>query len=68
LRQKAEAVVVCEPKPLLLSNIAPYKGAVHAAVLSVGGIFGLRTQIVEENLKHDGYHVKDSYIPVIALT
>ena len=63
----AEAVVVCQIKPMQLTDVRPFNALLHEYLRGVGG-FGCQTQVRMEFLKKDGYHVLPQFDSVIDRT
>ena len=68
----AEAVIICEIKPMRNKDVTPYNRLLHSYLRRQGtaGVrnFGCRTQIRMDWLKGDGFHVKPQYDSVIDRT
>ena len=65
----AVAVVVCQLKPMQVTDVTPYNKLLHEYLLAEGeGGYGCRTQIRLDYLKHDGYHVLPKYDSIIDRT
>ena len=73
LRQaEAAAIVVCQLKPMQITDVTPYKKLLSEYLRSERdggrGGFGCRTQIHLDSLKSDGYHVRPEFDAVIDRT
>ena len=63
----ADAIIVCEAKPMQLKNVMVYNQLLHDYICDQPGMFGCRTQIRMEFLK-DGFHVLPEYGSVLDRT
>ena len=73
LRQKlklagAKAVVVCELKPMPVTDVTPFNNQLSEYLRAQRGGFGCRTQIRLNYLKNDGFHVRPMYDSIIDKT
>ena len=65
----AVAVVVCEAKPMQVTDVRPHNSLLDSYLRSKGRTgFGCRTQIGMRTLKPDGYHIHPSKYYVLAKT
>ena len=65
----AKAVVLCQLKPMQLTNVTPYNELLDNYLRNLGsGGYGCRTQIRLEYLKTDGYHILPQYDSIIDRT
>ena len=65
----AAAAVVCQLKPMQITDVTPYNDHLDAYLRAQGkGGFGCRTQIRLSDLKRDGYHVQPQFDSVIDRT
>jgi hypothetical protein len=58
LMRDAEAVVVCEMKPMRHIDITPYNEALHLECMGRERVYGCHTQIRMNNLVGDGFHIR----------
>ena len=69
LEAGAEAIVVCEVKPMRHIDVSAYNRILHHYLRAQGGHgYGCMTQIRLEYLKADGFHVLPQFDPVIDKT
>ena len=65
----AEAVIVCEPKPMNLMDVTPFNRLLEQYLSAQGGDgYGIRTQIRREYLKPDGFHIRPQFDPIVDKT
>ena len=65
----AVAVVVCEVKPMQVTDVRPYNSLLDSYLRSKGRTgYGCRTQIQMKTLKPDGFHINPSEYSVLAKT
>ena len=64
----ASAVVVCELKPMQVTDVTPYNKLLSQYLREVPDGFGCRTQIRLEFLKSDGFHILPRYDSIIDKT
>ena len=65
----AEAVIVCQVKPMQVVDVRPYNDALDRYLWTQDGTgFGVETQIQLDFLWHDGYHVRNQFSSVIDRT
>ena len=68
----AEAVVVCQLKPMRTTNVTPYNDLLNSYLRAEKNKgrdgFGCRTMIRLDSLKADGFHIKPDFVSVIART
>ena len=72
MRAGATGVVVCQIKPMQVTNVTPHNdllnGYLRAEKRKDRDGFGCRTMIRMDFLKSDGHHVKPEFCSVIART
>jgi hypothetical protein len=68
MRSKAQAVVICEVKPMYHINVNPYNLAIHHKFLDHSKVFGCRTMTRLGHLKTDGFHIGAAYVSVLERT
>ena len=62
LAKAAAAVIVCEVKPMTVTDVRPHNGLLHEYLTSCGGDgYGCRTQMKMEFLSSDGFHIDARY-------
>ena len=65
----AEAVVICQIKPMRMMDVRPHNAMLHEYLLGLGGTgYGCRTQIRMEFLKKDGFHILPQFDSVLDRT
>ena len=73
LRQKlilagASSVVVCQLKPMQVTDVTPYNEAISDFLQPLKGGYGCRTQIRLNYLRNDGFHIQPMYDSIIDRT
>ena len=73
LRQKltaagASSVVVCQLKPMQVTDVTPYNTMISDYLRPLRGGYGCRTQIKLHYLKSDGFHIQPMYDSIIDRT
>jgi hypothetical protein len=63
--REAQAVVVCEIKPMRLIDITPYNHALHMECVGRKGVFGCHTQTRLEHLVGDVFNIRAAYKSVL---
>ena len=67
----AAAVIVCEIKPMEITDVSPYNLALNEFLQSWGDdefSYGCRTQMRLDYLKRDGYHIQPQFQTVLDRT
>jgi hypothetical protein len=67
LKRKALAVIVCEVKPMRHINVTPFSNSIHTECAR-REVPGCRTQLGISDLNGDGYHIRESCLPILDKT
>jgi hypothetical protein len=65
---EAQAVVVCEVKPMQHVDVTPYNIALHMECVGREGVHGCHTQTRLGHLAGDGFHIRAAYASVLERT
>ena len=64
----AASIVVCELKPMQVTDVTPFNKELSSYLRMQPGGFGCRTQIRMNYLKSDGFHIQPMYDSIVDRT